>query len=136
LGQPVCRPSAVTVTDADAVITDRVEQIYVLRTAGRACQLEGFPEVTFLDAEGAALDLRTTRAAATPAPVTLSAATSLSFTLTTGRTGSCTPVTALRVVLPGTTGALMVETTLNACGTVEIGPVHRLQDDEDEGAGG
>lgn len=135
LGQPVCDPRAVTVTDADAVITAQVEAIYVLRTSGRPCQLEGFPGVTLLDGSGRALPVRLTTSDDEPEPVTLSAGTSLSFTLTTGRTGSCLQAASVRVVLPGTTTPLTAATELNACGDVRIGPVTRLEDDEDEGAG-
>jgi len=135
LGQPVCDPRAVTVTDADAVITDQVEAIYVLRTSGRPCQLEGFPTVTLLDGAGRALPVRTTPSDEEPQPVTLSAGTSLSFTLTTGRSGSCVQAAAVRVVLPGTTTPLTAATELRACGDVKTGPVTRLEDDEDEGAG-
>ena len=135
LGQPVCDPRAVTVTDADAVITDHVEAIYVVRTSGRPCQLEGFPSVTLLDTGGDPLPVRYTRSDDDPPPVTLSAGTSLSFTLTTGRTGACRQASSVRVVLPGTSRALSAPTELSACGDVKIGPVTRLEDDEDEGAG-
>lgn len=136
LGQPVCDPAAVTVTDADAVITDRVEEIFVLRTRGRACQLEGFPGVALLDADGRELAVRVTNSAQRPEPVTLSSGTSLSFSLTTGRTGSCLQAASVRVVLPGTTTRVTANTELRACGTVQTSPMQRLQDDEDEGAGG
>lgn len=135
LGQPVCDPAAVTVTDADAVITDQVEEVYVLRTSGRPCELKGFPTVTLLDAAGTALPVRFTRSPVTPSAVTLSPGTSLSFTLTTGRTGGCRQAAALRVLLPGTRSEISAATELSACGAVEIGPVARLEDDEDEGAG-
>lgn len=135
LGQPVCDPADVTVTDADAVITDHVEEVFVLRTRGEPCELEGFPAVTLLDASGRALDVPVSRSDAQPRPVTMSAGTSLSFTLTTGRTGSCRQAASVRVVLPGTTRSISAATELRACGAVETGPVTRLEDDEDEGAG-
>lgn len=135
LGQPTCEPSRVTVTDADAVITEQVEEVFVLRTSGPPCQLQGFPAVTLLDAAGRALRVPLTTADADPAPVSLSATTSLSFTLTTGRSGDCAQAASVRVVLPGTTRPVTAATELVACGGVEIGPVARLEDDEDEGAG-
>lgn len=134
-GQPVCEPAAVTVTDADAIITDRVEEVFVLRTRGRPCQLEGFPSVTLLDSSGRALPLPVSTSRAEPEPVTLSAGTSLSFTLTTARTGRCVQAATIRVVLPGTTRPVSGATELIACDAVKTGPVTRLQDDEDEGAG-
>lgn len=134
LGQPTCDPATVTVTDADAVITDRVRAVYVLRTAGRPCQLQGFPDVQLLDEQGRDLRVRTTRTGDVPRPVTLSAGTSLSFSLTTDRDGTCRQAAALRVTLPGTRGPLSATTDLRACGVVEIGPVGRLEDDEDEAA--
>jgi hypothetical protein len=123
----------VTITDADTVrprgATYRAE-VYVLRTTGKACQLEGYPSVLVNGATvtrgGSGLPPET------PKAYTLSPTTSLSFALATSRTGTtCTDQTAITVVLPGTSTPKGVVTTLRVCDhQLGVTPVHRLGDDE------
>jgi hypothetical protein len=140
LGQPTCAPAALTVTDADSITSDRsVQEVFVLRTQGRACQLEGWPAVRLLDAAGRDLPVTVGHGgfdlpATAPAPVTLSRDTTASFLVATGRTGSCTDAATLVVTLPGTTTPLRADTTLSVCGgTVGVSPVQRLADVEGTG---
>ena len=130
LGQPVCDPAQLTLADADAVVDQRWTEVFVLRTDGRPCQLEGFPRVTLRDDAGNALPEPVTAARTATKPVTLSAGTSVSFTLTTDRTGSCHQAATVEAVLPGTATPLTTATTLQACGRVEVGPVERRADEE------
>lgn len=132
LGQPTCLARALSVTDADAVITDTaVTEVFVIRVRGAACQLQGWPDPTLLDARGQRLPVTYHHNRETPAPLTLTEGTSLSFGLTTGRGGSCTDASTLSVILPGTTTALTTATALSVCGAVvTVSPVERLQDDE------
>jgi hypothetical protein len=137
LGQPACTAGAVSVTDADTLTSPSYRrEVFVLRTAGTPCQLEGYPQVVLLDASGRALPVKATHGgsgqpAEKPAPYTLSRATSLSFSVSTARSGTCTQATSLRVTLPGTSSAKKVATDLRVCGTVVgLSPVHRLGDDE------
>lgn len=136
-GRPACAPSTLTVTDADrAYDTDAVRALYTVRTSGPDCQLPAdYPQVSVLDAAGASLGPVARGGTGLPqpgsAPVTLSRTTSLSFFVSTGRNGACTPAATLTVVLPGTTGALTVATTLPVCdGRLAVGPVQRLGDGE------
>lgn len=130
LGQPVCKASAVTVTDADTVVKPRYRaEVLVLRTTGAPCQLNGYPSVFV---QGATV----TRGGEglppeTPRPATLSRGTSLSFALATARTGTCRDTRAITVVLPGTTQPKGVLADVRICnGRLGVSPVHRLGDDE------
>jgi hypothetical protein len=120
----------VTVTDADTVVKPGYRaEVYVLRTRGPACQLSGYPTVTVAGATvtrgGEGLPPES------PKAYTLTAGTSLSFALATGRSGSCTDRTAMSVILPGTTQRKAVTTDLQVCnGRLGVSPVHRLGDDE------
>ena len=136
-GQPTCRPTAVTVTDADQLTSGSgTREVFVLRTRGPACQLDGYPVVRLLDAAGATLPvvyrhggygLPTTG----PQPVTLSATTTLSFQVGTPRTGTCRSAATLVVTLPHTTSALRTATTLSVCdGAAGVTPVQRNADAE------
>lgn len=140
LGQPTCEPAALTVTDADSITGDgTVQEVFVLRTQGRPCQLEGWPTVRLLDAAGRALPVTVGHGGfgvpdTAPAPVTLSRDTTASFLVATGLAGSCTDAATLVVTLPGTTTPLRTDTTLSVCdGAVGISPVQRLADDEGTG---
>lgn len=129
LGQPDCDAAALTVTDADAVVDDTTwTEIFVVRTTGAPCQLEGFPEVTLRAEDGQEL-VASPVGHVTPT-LTLSRGTSVSFVLVTGRSGTCTPTTSLRVLLPGTHATLTATTTLAVCGRLEVHPVERRADDE------
>jgi hypothetical protein len=137
LGQPTCKGPAVTVTDADTLVTPQYKrEIFVLRTNGPACQLEGYPKVVLRGADGRALAVTARHGGfglppEKPAAATLSRTTSLSFALATARDGSCTDVTAVDVTLPGTTTVHRTATELRVCGSsVGLSPVHRQGDDE------
>lgn len=138
LGQPTCQASALTVTDADTV-TDATttHEIFLVRTAGSPCQLEGWPAVRLLDGAGKDLGVQVQHGGyglptATPAPVTLSADTTVSFVVATGRSGSCRTAGALLVTLPGTSTALRAATTMSVCGGAGTSPVQRLTDSEED----
>ena len=131
LGQPTCKASAVTITDADLVTKPGYRaEIYVLRTTGAPCQLNGYPTVLVNGATvthgGSGLRPEL------PQPYTLSRSTSLSFALATARPGTrCDDQTAITVTLPGTTQPRGVVTNLRVCdGKLGVSPVHRLGDDE------
>jgi hypothetical protein len=136
LGQPAGTAAAVTVTDADTVVsaTGRRE-VFVLRTTGPPCQLAGYPTVVLL-AGDLRLPVASTRGGQGLPPeqlsaYTLSRATSLSFEVATARTGSCQDATAALVTLPGNDQAKQVATDLHVCGrTVGVSPIHRLAADE------
>ena len=131
LGQPACSPGTLTVTDADLLASEStLEELFVVRTTGAACQLRGWPELTLLGADDRPLDV-TLRRTGSAEPVTLSAGTSVSFLVGTPRRGACESVSAVVVTLPGSDHPLRVGTTLQVCDkTGTIGPVHRRQDDE------
>ncbi|MCU1603459.1 MAG: hypothetical protein JWO22_4168 [Frankiales bacterium] len=131
LGQPTCKASAVTITDADTVVKPGYRaEVYVLRTTGAPCQLTGYPSVLVNGATvtrgGSGLPPETVHA------YTLSRATSLSFALATARPGaSCDDQTAITVTLPGTSQPRGVVTDLRVCDhQLGVSPVHRLGDDE------
>jgi hypothetical protein len=137
LGQPACKGPALTVTDADAIVTPQYRRaIFVLRTSGAACQLKGYPKVVLRGADGRALAVTARQGGhglppEQPAAATLSRTTSLSFAVATARDGSCVDVTALDVTLPGTTTVHRTATDLRVCGsTVGLSPVHRQGHDE------
>jgi hypothetical protein len=130
LGQPACKPAAVTITDADTLVKPGYRaEVYVLRTTGAPCQLMGYPGVLVSGATvthgGSGLPAETAQA------YTLSRSTSLSFALATGRTGSCADLTRITVTLPGTSTPKGVPTDLHVCDhKLGVSPVHRLGDDE------
>ena len=131
LGQPSCEDGALTVTDADLLADENtLQELFVIRTSGSPCQLQGWPSLTLLGPDDRPLAV-TLRRTGTAEPVTLSADTSASFLVGTPRSGSCDSVSALVVTLPGSDHPLRVGTTLQICEqTGMIGPVHRRQDDE------
>jgi Protein of unknown function (DUF4232) len=135
-GQPPCRATDLTVVDADTlVLPQTVHEVFVLRTSGPDCQLEGYPSVRLLDASGAPLRIPVTSGgqdlpATGPVPVTLSRGTSLSFVVATPRDGTCVEASAVDVTLPGTTTALRAPTALSVCGSAGVSPVERRTDDE------
>lgn len=136
VGQPPCRAADVTVVDADTVVLpSSVHEVFVLRTSGPDCQLEGHPEVRLLDASGAPLPVTVRRGghdlpATAPSPVTLSRGTSLSFVVATARDGTCADAAAVDVTLPGTTTVLRTATALSVCGSAGVSPVERRTADE------
>jgi hypothetical protein len=137
LGQPACTAAAVTVTDADTLVSAAYRrEVFVLRTAGRACQLEGYPTVVLLRSNGQPVAVTAQNGGQglppeQPSAYTLTTATSLSFEVSAGRSGACVDVTAARVTLPGTTTPKQVATDLQVCGSaVGISPVHRRGDDD------
>lgn len=136
LGQPTCRPRDLTVVDADQYDADGgVHEVYVLRTRGAPCQLEGWPAVMFLDGAGNRLPLTSRHGGYglpdDPEPVTLSRSTSVSFLVGTARTGTCREAATVVVTLPGTTSPLRTGTALRLCGPeFGVSPVRRLVDEE------
>lgn len=133
-GQPLCRASDLTLDDADAVITSAaVQELFVVRTSGPDCQLQGYPDVVLRGEGGAALSVDYTRGGggldpAEPEVVTLSRSTSLSFRVATPRTGSCSPAATISARLPGTDGDLTATTGLSVCQSqAGISPVGRLR---------
>jgi hypothetical protein len=135
-GQPTCRPADLTLTDADQVdVEEGLHEVYVLRTRAAACQLRGYPSVTFLDAAGARLPVTGGRGGfGLPTDVevvTLNAGTSLSFLVGTARGGSCRDAATVVVTLPGTSQPMRAATQQQVCGTrFGVSPVRRLTDDE------
>lgn len=136
-GQPACAAAQLTVVDADTlVLPDDVHEVFVLRTDGRACQLQGYPTVRLLDPAGAPLRVAVGHGGhglptAAPAVVTLSPTTSLSFVVATGRDGRCADAGAVEVTLPGTSTALRATTSLSVCDAkAGVSPVQRRADDE------
>ena len=137
VGQPTCRPAALTVTDADQVTSSSAAQeIFLLRTKGPACQLDGYPVVRLLDAAGSTLPVTYRHGGfglptAGPRPVTLTADTTLSFQVGTARSGTCRSAATLVVTLPGTSSPLRTSTTLSVCGSAAgLTPVQRNADVE------
>lgn len=137
VGVPPCAPDALTVTDADAAYTaDAVQTLFTLRTAGPDCQLPAaYPQVQLLDGAGAEVGVGEPGGRGVPAPgttpLTLGAATSLSFFVATARDGACVPAATLVVTLPGTATAVRTATDLEVCaGALSVGPVQRLGDIE------
>jgi hypothetical protein len=136
LGGPTCASADLTLDDADAVVDREWVEVFLLRTSGGPCQLLGRPDVTLLDESGRELAIPVVAGAARPSPVSLNKATSVTFTLTTARTGRCLTAASVVVVLPGDATPLRTATSLTVCDQVTVGPIERRQDDEDEGANG
>ncbi len=137
-GLPTCRAAALTVTDADAVYTaDAVQELFTIRTTGPDCQLQGYPTVSLRDEAGRPLPAQVRRngygmSGAGPQVVTLSRATSVSFSVATSRDGDCRPAATLVTTLPGSGAALTASTPMQVCdGAVGVTPVRRLVDDHE-----
>ena len=131
-----CNPAHLTVTDADTLVTQRYrEQVFVLRTTGPDCGLSGYPTVALKDNSGNALAVTYSRggfglSTAPSAPLTLSRATSASFSLATSRTSPCTDAATISVLLPGTSTPLAARTTARVCqGRAGLSSVRRLHAD-------
>lgn len=129
---PTCRGSALTVTDADTLVTPTTRtEVFVIRTSSRPCQLDGYPAVRLLGTDGKPLQITVRHGGAglppeRPKAVWLSRDTSLSFDVATSRDGGCQDATAIVATLPGTTTAHRATTDLRVCGgTVGLSPVHR-----------
>ncbi|CAA9305337.1 MAG: hypothetical protein AVDCRST_MAG07-44 [uncultured Frankineae bacterium] len=137
VGQPPCRVADLSVVDADTlVLPQHVEEVFVVRTDGPDCQLEGYPTLRLLGADGAPLSVTVDRgghglADVRPAPVTLSRGTSVSFVVASGRDGACTEASEVDVTLPGTSSAIRTATVLSLCNdVVGVSPLQRRTDDE------
>ena len=137
LGQPTCRPAALTLVDADQLSSSTsVQEVFSLRTRGAPCQLEGYPTVRLLDAAGATLPLTYRHGGfglspAGPRPVTISPDTTASLELGTARTGTCRAAATVVVTLAGDTTSLRAATTLRVCGgSVGVSPILRRADAE------
>lgn len=133
LGQPVCKAADLTLDDADAVITaESVQELFVVRTTGPDCQLQGYPEVVLRGEGGGPMTVTYTRGGNglptdQPGVVTLSRSTSLSFRVATPRTGGCTSASSVSARLPGTDGDLMTTTSLSVCQSqAGVSPVGRI----------
>ena len=136
-GQPTCRADTLTVTDAGRAYTlSAVQTLYTIRTSGRDCELEGYPQVALRDAGGRSLPATVKRGgyglpSQGPSAVTLSKGTSVSFYVATAREAGCAAAATLVVTLPGTTAPLQAATTAEVCdAAVGITPVRRETDDE------
>ena len=130
-GAPTCKASTLTVTDADTITSQTTrEQVYTVRTSGPDCGLTGYPAVSLKGADGSALRVRYAKDGSTPPPISLSRATSVSFSLTSARSGSCVDAASISVVLPGTGSARSAATSARACnGAVTVSPIRRLAAD-------
>jgi hypothetical protein len=119
------------VTDADLLTSaTALQEVFVVRTTGPDCQLRGWPAVGLRRSDGSALALHARRVGTAHA-VTLSRSTSLSFVLSTPRSGTCEDAAALVARLPGTDRDLRASTGMQVCtGRLDVGPVERRQDDE------
>jgi hypothetical protein len=130
-GQPTCSAASLTVQDADLLADqNQLQEVFAVRTSGPTCRLRGWPEVSLLGSDGAALTVAVRRTGTAEA-LTLSRATSLSFVLGTPRTNDCKDVSTLVVRLPGTNRAIRTSTTMQVCdGSLSVGPVQRSHDAE------
>lgn len=128
---PTCRAADLSVADADLLADEQaLREVFAIRTGGRTCALQGFPVVQLLDARGGSLEATTTRSG-TATRVALTRSTSLSFVLSTPRSGDCAQAATLVVRLPGTDRDLRVATEAQVCGgRLQVGPVERRTDDE------
>lgn len=137
-GQPTCLASAVTVVDADAVGSagGGLVEVFALRTSGRPCQLDGFPALRFLGADGRLVPVRVDRGghglpATRPGPVALSRSTSASFELALPSGSSCRATVRAIVRLPGTTVAVATRTSVRLCSdAVGVSRILRRVDQE------
>jgi hypothetical protein len=132
---PVCRVGDLTVVDADSVSDGGYSrELFVIRTTGPDCRLQGYPQVWFLRADGKALPLTTSHGGyglppSAPTSHTLSRGTSLSFAVASSEAGSCVQVARLEVRLPQTSGPLSAGTSMSVCGgRTGLSPVGRLAD--------
>ena len=130
-GAPTCKPANLTVTDADTVVTQQArEQVYVLRTNGPDCGLDGYPTVTLRGTDGKALAVTYSHGPGPATPLSLSKGTSVSFSVTSPRAGTCVDAATIRVLLPGTGSALQAATTARICqARASVSPVRRLNAD-------
>lgn len=130
-GAPPCKVAALTLTDADSLVTQQArEQVYVLRTSGPNCGLQGYPGVTLRGADGTPLAVTYSQAPGTAAPLTLSKGTSVSFSVTSPRSGTCLDAATISVLLPEVPGALTAATTARICqAKAVVSPVRRLNAD-------
>ena len=130
-GAPTCKAAALTLTDADTLVSQQSrEQVYVIRTTGPDCGLQGYPTVTLKGADGKDLAVRYTRTGPAPAPLSLSRGTSVSFSVTSTRTGTCADAARIAAVIPGTGGTLTASTTARICeGSATVSAVRRLNAD-------
>jgi hypothetical protein len=135
LGQPTCKGSTLTVTDADTLVDPQyAREVYSVRTSGPDCQLEGYPTVTFRDRLGRTVAVSVVHSGfGVPAqkvqPVTLSRSTSVSFEIGSARDGSCKDIASVTVTLPQTSPGHRTSTQLKVCNAkVAISPVLRRGD--------
>lgn len=135
LGRPSCLASALSVVDADAVtIGNYLEQVFVIRTNGADCQLQGYPGLRFSSPNGRPLTVQVDHGghglpATTPTPVTLSRSTTVSFGVATERSGNCQATSRVAVTLPATDRPLSAATTMQVCaGSVGVTPIQRRAD--------
>jgi hypothetical protein len=128
LGRPACKGPDLTVTDADTLVDPSYrKEVFALRTRGPDCQLKGYPTVQIagVTVQKGGFGLPPEQ----PQAVTLSRSTSLSFVISSARTGTCRDITSIVVTLPGTTTGHRVATSLRVCGPkVGLSPVHRQGD--------
>lgn len=132
-----CRAADLSVVDADSLFTPTaLTELFVVRTTGPDCQVQGYPAVRLLGPDGAALPVQVRSGggglpARDAGPVTLSRSTSMSFLLATSRDQPCADVSTVAVTLPGTGGTLRAPTELTVCGgAAAVSPVGRQDDDE------
>lgn len=132
-GAPTCQAKDLTLTDADTLVTQQNrEQVYVIRTTGATCTLQGYPTVTLLDGSGKAIPARYShggygQAPSSPTPLSLSRGTSVSFSVSTPRAGSCLTAATIVAALPGT---LRASTTARVCsGVAGVSAIRRLDAD-------
>lgn len=122
--------------DADTLVrADAVEQVFVVRTTGPDCQLDGVPTVTVLrSGQPLQVELTPSGPFVSPrdaGPVTLSVGSSASFGLGTARRADCTTADRVDVVLPGTSVVHRVSTALEVCdGRLSVSAVGRRADTE------
>ncbi len=135
-GAPTCKAANLTVTDADTEVTPQArQQLYTVRTNGPDCGLAGYPAVTLFGADGKVLKVTYShggygQSPSPAAPLTLSKSTSVSFSVSSPRAGTCVDAATISVVLPGTGGARTAPTTVRICGGVAgVSPVRRLNAD-------
>ena len=128
---PICEGERLTVTDANLLADEHeLQEVFVVRTSGPACVLQGWPAVTLLGPDNAPIPA-TQRRTGTATTVSLDRATSLSFILATPRSQACRDVGTVAVRLPGTDRTIRAQTTMQVCdGSLTVSPVERRTDDE------